>query len=196
MRKFNPLQRFLRRSKLLRFLALTHLKKVRTKQADIAWQYTQSVLSGVGTLIFIWAGVERMLNTLICSYHPHAPTKLKARPLPSDLHSKIKYLVEIRKDSRLPEELRDKIADWIPRLGRLSEHRHRVVHGLMFQRNRYSTEWYAQQTTMKEGSPEIHEFKLGNDDLIAKQREVHELASEMAETLNPIFFGEDWDLPD
>lgn len=192
MTKFNALQRFLRRLKPLRGMALLDLKRTRTRQVKVRAQYESTIMSGIGTLIFIWAGIERLLNSLICIYHPHSSSKLQDKPLPDSLNQKIQYLVEIGKDPRLPDHIKHKIREWIPKLGRLKEHRHIIVHGMMFQKNRGSTKWFAHRLKMSAGWPTVEEVELCSDDLNAKLQEISHLSQDMAETLNPVFFGPNW----
>ncbi len=192
MAKFNALQRMLRKSKTLRWMALVDLKRARERQRKVQDDYTRGILSGVGTLIFIWSGIERQLNSLICFYHPHSSPKMQSKPLPDNLNQKILYLVEIGADQRIPGHIRDKIAEWVPKLGRLRNHRHLLVHGMMFQKNRNSTKWFAHELKMQAGWPAVEEIELSSDDLDAKLREISDLSCDMAETLNPILFGPDW----
>lgn len=192
MPKFNSVQRFLRSSKILRGLALWDLRKVRADRSNARSRYENSVMSGIGTLIFIWGGIERQLNSLICFYHPYAPAKLRAKPLPDNLNQKILYLVEIGRDPRVPDRVKHKITSWIPKLGRLREHRHLIVHGTVFQKDRASKRWFAHRLKMNAGWPVVEEIELSNDDLNTKLDEVSDLSQDMASTLNPIFFGPDW----
>jgi hypothetical protein len=134
-------------------LALKHAKKIREAQRIAQWQYVQSVLVGVGNLMFTWSGIERQINTLICAYHHDAPEKLRARGLPSNIGEKVKYLVEVGRDERLPSQLRRAISGWVPELNRLCRHRHLIAHGMVFQRNRNSTEWYVQELVLKGDMP-------------------------------------------
>lgn len=192
MAEFNWLQWQLRKIPLMRKLALVHAQLVRAKQREAQWQYTQSILTGIGNLIFSWSGIERMLNTLICAYHPFASDKTRRRKLPDNLTDKIEYLVAMSQDMRLPADLRNSIKGWIPRLGRLRNHRHLIIHAMIFQRNKNSTDWFAHQLKMRDGNPEIEEIKLTNEDLAAKQSDISQLSHDMATTINPIFFGPDW----
>jgi hypothetical protein len=192
MAKFGWFRRQLRRVPCLRKLGLMHIQSVRAKQREAQWRYTQTVLIGVGNLIGTWCGIERQLNTLICQYHPFATEKVRRKPLPDNLTAKIDYLVSISQDTRLPDGFRQKVADWVPRLGRLRNHRHLIVHGMIFQRNRSSTDWFAHRLTMQDGNPKIEEIQLSQDGLNQKQREIGDLQHDMAVTLNPLFFGPDW----
>lgn len=191
MAKFSLIQRLLRRSRLLRGLALLHLKRIRAQQLDVSWAYTQSVLVQVGNLMISWAGIERQLNQLICSYHPYAPATMK-RKLPDNLSDKINYLVTMGRDQRLPGQLREAIAEWVPKLGRLRNHRHLIVHGMLFQRSRFSTDWFCHELKLEAGNPKVVEHRFTNEQLSERAKEIHELGHHMAEVLNPIFFGENW----
>lgn len=192
MTKFTRIQRLLRLIPCVRGLALKHLKAVRQRQREAQWTYAQSVLVGVGNLIFSWSFIERQLNTVICQYHHHASARMKKHGLPDSIGAKITYLVEVGRDERVPESLRKAINDWIPQLNRLRHHRHLIAHGTIFQRNRNSTEWYVQDLTLRGDTPTFREEFFTNEQLNEKSREIHELSHRMALVLNPIIFGESW----
>ena len=192
MPKFSTFQLLLRKSKLLRRAGLSDLKRTRVRKKSIRDQYEISILSGVGTLIFVWGSIERQLNSLICFYHPHSSDRLRDNGLPDSLKQKIQYLVEIGNDPRVPDQTKLKIKEWIPKLGRLRNHRHLVVHGMMFQKNIGSMQWFAHRLKMNAGWPVVEEVELDANELMDKLGEIGELSHDMAETLNPVFFGLHW----
>src|SRR3546814_13030891 len=102
-----------------------------------------------------WGFIERQIGTLICNHFPHAPEKLRKNGLPSTLEQKIKYLVEIAKDERMPEQLRLEVREWVSELHRLRLHRHLIAHGTLFQRNTFSVRWYVHELTLPGDRPEF-----------------------------------------
>jgi hypothetical protein len=149
------------------------------------------VIAGLGQTVQHWSFIERQLNTLVCNYHPYAPDRLRKNGLPSSLGEKIRYLVQVSKDERLPAELTQSIRSWVPDLDRLRKHRDWIVHGNLSQVGR-SLRWKAQLLTLKGGGPVLEDRIFENDDLNERQREIFELSHRMAVVLNPIFFGENW----
>lgn len=190
MTKFNRVQRLLRKVKCLRRLALIDLKRTRQHWQVAHWTYQHSVLANVGLLITTWSGIERMLNTLIVQYHPVAPEGLRKRKLPSVMATKIDYLGEVARDTRLPEPLRSAIDEWLPDLQRLSQHRNLIAHGNLFQRNERTLEWRVQELVLKGREPAFAEHVFTNDELNQKVTEISGLAHQMALTLNPLLVRE------
>src|SRR3546814_2097644 len=156
----------------MRWLALKHLQQKRKERQDAHWSYVQSVLVGVGNLMGTWGFIERQIGTLICNHFPHAPEKLRKNGLPSTLEQKIKYLVEIAKDERMPEQLRLEIREWVSELHRLRLHRHLIAHGTLFQRNTFSVRWYVHELTLRGDRPEFPAHSFKDKDLRTKQNDI------------------------
>lgn len=185
------LARILRRCSFTRRLRLSRLIVQRTRHQEENWQYVQSVLIGVGNLIRTWSFIERQLNTLICNYHPIASDKVREHGLPMSLERKIKYLIILSKDERLPITLRDAIRVWVPDLNRLRHHRHWIVHGNLSQVGR-TQKWRAQLLTLKGNGPTFEDRYFDSAELLERQREIHDLSHRMAQVINPLLFGENW----
>ncbi|MEH6756341.1 MAG: hypothetical protein V7676_02380 [Parasphingorhabdus sp.] len=188
MAKFNIFQRALRKIGPLRRLVLFDLKRARKSRADAMWLYEQSVLANIGLYITIWAGIERMLNTFIQQYHPHANQNLKEK-LPSDLGAKIKYLATVAKDQRLPFEVSNSILHWVTELGEQRDYRHLIVHGFGVRKKRYTDhEWTFQNLVLKGNEAILVEKTFGNDELNQRLDRASELSQNISRILTPILF--------
>ena len=185
MPKFNNFQKFLRRAKCLRGLALIDLRQTRKHSADSLWGYEHSVLAQIGLYISTWAGIERMLNEFIVQYHPHRTANLRA-DLPSDLGNKITYLDSVSDDTRLPEHLRAGLKEWVARLSRQKEYRHFMVHGIgHHKRLRGRFEWSFQKLHLKGSKAELVEETFDNEEIQKRSKEISDLSHSIAKLLTP-----------
>ena len=180
--------RLLRRVGPFRYLLLRRRRKHRAYQLGARWIYDQSVLSGIGLYVTVWAGVERMLNQFIVAYHPHRTSKLREK-MPTDLESKIKYLAEVAKDPRLSKENSDRIRGWAKRLNNESAFRHMIVHGYGFRRRLIGNlSWTFQMLDVRGDSPKIVEKSYPNEEMQGRLSEIHSLSRDIANLLTPILF--------
>ena len=139
------------------------------------WTFDQSVLSGIGLYVTVWAGVERMLNQFIVAYHPHRPPTLKVPP--RDLQSKVKYLSEVAKDQRLPPELRGHIGDIAADLGRESVYRHNLIHGYGFRRRRLGNlSWTFQWIDLRGNEPKLIEETYSHEEMRRRLQRISEIS--------------------
>jgi hypothetical protein len=162
-------------------------RKKRKYQLNARWTFDQSVLSGVGLYVTLWAGVERMLNHFIVAYHPHRPPKLKT--LPRDLMFKVKYLSEVAKDERLPEQLRQHIAEIAADLGRESDYRHNLIHGYGFRRRQLGNlNWTFQWIDLRGKEPKLVEETYSHEEMRRRLQRISEISHRAAGVLTPIFF--------
>ncbi len=193
MSKFNFAQRQLRRLKLVRSLVLSDLRRKRAQRSALHWKYEHSILGGIGLYITVWAGIERMLNTLIVNYHSVTTTKLGKSSFPSDFGNKVKYLASMSDDPKLPDDLRAHLKAWVPELGKQGEHRHLMIHGVGYRHRKLGNlEWEFQKLTLKGNDFELTTAKLSHEELLEAQRKASELSHSIASVLNPIFFPTHW----
>lgn len=92
MMKFNP----------LRLFKLSRMRRLRCQSNREIKDYEQSVLALLGTMVIVWAGIERMLDELIASYQQNFTDLSIKHPKP--LSSKTKYIERhMETDERFPE---------------------------------------------------------------------------------------------
>ncbi len=191
--KFNFVQRQLRRSKFIRSLVFSDLRRIRAKSSELHWKYEHNFLAGIGLYITVWAGIERMINTLIVNYHSATTTELGKSPFPNDFGNKIKYLVSMSNDPELPDDPKVHLKAWVPELGRQGQHRHLIVHGGGYRHRKLGNlEWEFQKLTLKGNDFELTTTKLSHEELLEAQRKASELSHSIASVLNPIFFPTHW----
>jgi hypothetical protein len=185
----NAFQKFARRFGVVRYAVLLDRKADRKRLSESTRAYEQSIMSNIGNYISTWAGIERMLNTFIVQYHPHADEKTRKRPLPTTLGEKISYLSTVSKDERLTLEFRQKVKGWITELGEQTEYRHMMIHGLGIKsRSYYKPIWTFQKLTLKGTSPTIDEQKYTNEEMLEALKRIGALSMSVAEVLTPILF--------
>jgi hypothetical protein len=187
--KFNFFQRLCRKCGFVRYSVMQKVRGVRKKQADARWAYEHSILASVGLFVTIWAGIERMLNTFIVNYHPHAAGNLGSGSLPVALNQKITYLASVAKDERLPEDFRSTIKAWVEELGRQRTHRHLLIHGVSFKLRKHAgLMWEFQKLELRGAKFELTTTVLSNDEIQAGVKRASDLSQSIAQVLNPLLF--------
>lgn len=179
--------RLLRRFGFFRRLLLRRRRKERAHYLNARWTYDQSVLSGIGLYVTLWAGVERMLNQFIVAYHPHRPASLKV--LPGDLQSKIKYVAEVAKDQRLAQELRRHFRELASDLGRETTYRHNLIHGYGFRKRQLGNlSWTFQWIDLRGKEPTLVEETYSHEEMRRRLERIRDISAHAAGVLTPILF--------
>lgn len=177
--------KLLRRFKPFRWLLLQRRRKERAYHLGARWGFDQSVLSNIGLYVSIWAGVERILNQFIVSYHPHRPASLKVPP--GDLQSKIKYLAEVSKDQRLPQEIREFFNEIASDLGREIAYRHNLIHGYGHRKRRLGNlDWTFQWIDLRGKTPKLTEQTYSHEEMRRRLQRISEISHRVAGVLTPI----------
>jgi len=154
IRKFPPLRQITLRKRI----------RQRKRRKDIAWEYAQTVLIAVGNMTIMWAGIELMLDHLIGWYQGKVGAVIR-KTLPRQLNEKLDYLSKMEPDIRFSAEERNELKSIRLELFRLSEFRHDLIHGLLYQKNNRSTDWTVHRLEIKRSGASLREINYSNDDI-------------------------------
>lgn len=164
----------------MRYCAMQYVQRVRRKQREASWAHVQSVLVTLGNITIAWAGIELMLTHLVIWHHVQNRV-YPDRGLPRMLAYQIGYLKRsIETDAAFSDDDRAKLTNIRLRLTRLNDFRISVTHGVVHQRNRYTTDWYTHSVKIDGLKWRIVKNRYTNEDIQAKSREISELGSEMS----------------
>ena len=174
-----PLKRFLRQIPALRWCAMQHALRTRQKQSKARWNYVQSILTTIGNITISWASIELILAHLIVWHH----SKHNLRPekgWPRMKASQLNHLKQIENDGTLDKATTAKLRDIRLRIGELNDFRISVIHGVLHQRNRNSTDWHTHSVKIDGLNARIVENHYSNDQIQEKAKQISQLANEMS----------------
>lgn len=175
---------------IFRRLILLAARRDRALLQRARQDYALSVMTGFGNFLQSWGVVERIADTLIAGYFPHAVDKIRQNGLPSSLGDKVKFLIVMANDERLSPDLKPKFKHWASEIGRLSHFRHLVVHGFFSKVG--PLVWEGQMLTLKGSDPTFVRKRFTNEQLNEEFRKIGLLSRDMAEWINPRLFGAEW----
>ena len=176
----SPFNRMARRVPFLRWFGLQCVRQVRQKQADASWDHTQVILMTLGNISIAWAGIELMLSRLVIWHHVKNGI-VPDEGLPRMLAKQLLYVKEtIEHDLSLDDATRAKIADIRKRIFQLNDFRISIVHGIVHQRNRRTTDWHTLSIKIEGlGWREVrHDYS--NELIQQRSREISDIGHEMS----------------
>lgn len=151
----------------------------RKKAGDASWAYTQSVLTTVGNLTIMWAGIELMLTHLIVWYHERGGRAIRT-DLPRMLTYQLEYLKKLERDIRFDQEVSDTLREIRLEITRLNEFRINLIHGVLHQRNRRSRDWHTHSVKIDGNGWRVVRATYTDSELCANVKAVSDLSHKMS----------------
>lgn len=176
----SPFKRLLRRIPLLRWCAYKFALQVRQKQLDASWAHAQSVLTTLGNISISWAGVELMMTHLVIWHHVKNGV-IPDEGLPHMLAKQLSYVKKyIETDASLDGVTRAQLADIRKRIFQLNDFRISIIHGVVHQRNRRTTDWHTHSIKIEGLGWRVIRRDYSNEFIQEKSREISDLGHEMS----------------
>ncbi len=176
----SPFKRLLRRIPPLRWCAYKFALQLRQKQLDASWAHAQSVLTTLGNISISWATIELMLSHLVIWHHVKNGV-VPDEGLPRMLAKQLNYVKKsIEKDTSIGDVTRTKLADIRTRIFELNDFRISVIHGVVHQRNKRTTDWHTHSIKIDGLGWRVIRNDYSNGFIQKKSREISDLANEMS----------------
>lgn len=164
----------------MRWYAKRNALRERRKQSDASWAHKQSVLTTLGAISVGWAGVELMLTQLVIWHHVSnkvTPDKDLARMLALQLD----YIENnMENDASIDEETRKRISEIRHRATELNMFRVNVIHGIVHQNSRRTTDWLTYSIRIEGLSWREVRTAYTNEEIASKFQQIQKLGSDMA----------------
>lgn len=174
------MKRLLRRIPLLRWCAYRYALKVRQRQSDASWAHVQLILTTIGNITIAWAGIELILSHLVI-WHHWVNNSRPEKGLPRMLSFQLRYIKDrIEKDMNLPADVRDKLGELRLKIEELNDFRISIIHGVLHQRNKYTTNWHTHSLKIDELSWREIKNDYSADDIAQKSKEISDLGHELS----------------
>ena len=149
-------------------------------QSDASWAHINVVLSTLGNITIAWAGIELMLAHLVIWHHIKSGI-MPDEGLPRMLAKQLDYVKRhVEKDDTIPELDRSRIGAIRKRIFTLNDFRISVIHGVVHQRNRRTTNWHTQSIKIEGMSWRVINHDYSNETIQAKSKEIQELGTEIS----------------
>lgn len=163
----------------MRWCAMQYTLRERQKQSDKRWAYIQSVLTIVGNVTISWATIELQIAHLIIWHHRTRGLSPK-EGWPRMLAKQLDHIKKIEGDGSVDDATSAKLTDFRLRVWKLNDFRISIIHGVLHQKDRRSTDWHTHSVKIEGQSARIVANHYTNGQIQLRSKEISELAHEMS----------------
>ena len=109
--------------------------------AAIRWEYRRVVLTNLGLITVVWAGIEMVIDHLIAWYHPTVDQVTIQEEQPVNFMSKLAYINKMARDEKFDNEARTSLHALKREAKILNKARKLMIHGVASHPNGFSNVW-------------------------------------------------------
>jgi hypothetical protein len=159
---------------------MQHHARFRKHQIATFQAYTRSMMATIGTITISWACIELFLAHLIV-WHTKQAGVVPKGGMPRMLDAQLKHLKKIIEgDPIFTLETAALLRKFRLEIDRLNDFRKNIIHGVVHQRNRFSTDWHTQSVKFEGDGWSVINHSYSNDEFQRFADDISALSGRMS----------------